>query len=81
MNDPLVLVPCFWVGLVFCKDSNSKLATPHNSRSTIKVGTILKLQASYYEYLKVLSSNTSGLEAHVGIYRLLMKGIFDADVP
>ena len=39
-------MPCFWVGLVFCKDSNSKLATPHNSRSTIKVDTILKLQAT-----------------------------------
>ena len=32
-------------------------------------------------YCKVKSSNTSGLEAHtVIIYRLLMKGIFDANV-
>ena len=31
-------------------------------------------------YRKVASSNTSRLEAHTGIYRLLMKGIFDAHV-
>ena len=28
-------------------------------------------------YRKVPSSNTSGLEAHAGFFRLLMKGIFD----
>ena len=31
-------------------------------------------------YHKVASSNTSCLEAHAGIYTLLMKGIFDAYV-
>ena len=31
-------------------------------------------------YRKVASSNTSCLEAHAGISRLLMKGIFDAYV-
>ena len=30
-----------------------------------------------YEYRKVASSNTSHLEAHAGVFRLLMKGIFD----
>ena len=29
------------------------------------------------KYCKVLSSNTSRLEAHTGFFRLLMKGIFD----
>ena len=28
-------------------------------------------------YRKVVSSNTSHLEAHAGFFRLLMKGIFD----
>ena len=28
-------------------------------------------------YRKIASSNTSHLEAHAGIFRLLMKGIFD----
>ena len=28
-------------------------------------------------YRKVASSNTSCLEAHTGLFRLLMKGIFD----
>ena len=31
-------------------------------------------------YRKVVSSNTSRLEAHAGIYSLLMKGIFEAYV-
>ena len=30
-----------------------------------------------YEYCKLASSNTSRLEAHEGLFRLLMKGIFD----
>ena len=29
-----------------------------------------------YRYRKIASSNTSRLEAHVGFFRLLMKGIF-----
>ena len=29
------------------------------------------------KYCKVLSFNTSHLEAHTGFFRLLMKGIFD----
>ena len=29
-----------------------------------------------FEYRKIASSNTSRLEAHVGFFRLLMKGIF-----
>ena len=36
-----------------------------------------KLQEAY---CKVVSSNTSRLEAHAGFFRLLMKGIFDAYV-
>ena len=28
-------------------------------------------------YCKVASSNTSGLEAHAGFFRLLLRGIFD----
>ena len=31
-------------------------------------------------YRKVVSSNTSHLEAHAGFFRMLMKGIFDAYV-
>jgi hypothetical protein len=34
----------------------------------------------FVKYHKVESSNTSHLEAHAGIYRLLMKGIFNAYV-
>jgi hypothetical protein len=36
---------------------------------------IMKYNAYYYH--KVASSNTSCLEAHVGFFRLLMKGILD----
>ena len=32
---------------------------------------------SSFDYHKVVSSNTSRLEAHDGFFRLLMKGIFD----
>ena len=32
---------------------------------------------SAFSYRKVLSSNTSHLEAHAGFFRLLMKRIFD----
>ena len=32
------------------------------------------------KYRKVASSNTSRLEAHAGLFRLLMKGIFDPNV-
>ena len=32
----------------------------------------------FLTYLRVASSNTSGLEPRPGLYRLLMKGIFDA---
>ena len=32
----------------------------------------------FFEYRKVMSSNTSCLEAHAGFLRLLMKGIFDS---
>ena len=32
---------------------------------------------SAFSYRKVLSSNTSHLEAHAGFFRLLMKGILD----
>ena len=28
------------------------------------------------DYRKIASSNTSGLKAHVGLFRLLIKGIF-----
>ena len=31
-------------------------------------------------YRKLVSSNTSGLDAHAGFFRLLMKGFFDAYV-
>ena len=31
----------------------------------------------FFNYRKVASSNTSGLEAHTGFFRLLMKEIFD----
>ena len=31
---------------------------------------------SNFKYRKVASSNTSRLEAHIGFFRLLMKGIF-----
>ena len=37
---------------------------------------ILSVQALDFNYHKIVSSNTSRLEAHVGIFRLLMKGIF-----
>ena len=30
----------------------------------------------FFKYHKIASSNTSRLEAHVGFFRLLMKGIF-----
>ena len=35
---------------------------------------------TFFTYHKVASSNTSRLEALGGIYRLLLKGIFDAYV-
>ena len=35
---------------------------------------------SVTKYRKVASSNTSHFEAHAGLFRLLMKGIFDAYV-
>ena len=34
------------------------------------------LKKNHITYLKVVSSNTSHLEAHAGFFRLLMKGIF-----
>ena len=34
----------------------------------------------YLTYYKIVSSNTSCLEAHVGFFRLLMKGIFGPNV-
>ena len=34
-------------------------------------------QNIFFVYCKVMSSNTSCLEAHAGFFRLLMKGIFD----
>ena len=34
----------------------------------------------FFEYRKVASSNTSRFEAHAGLFKLLMKGIFDAYV-
>ena len=33
------------------------------------------------DYCKIASSNTSGLKAHIGLFRLLMKGIFGPYVP
>ena len=33
-----------------------------------------------FRYRKIASSNTSRLEAHVGFFRLLMKGIFGPNV-
>ena len=36
-----------------------------------------KNSAQQNGYRKIASSNTSRLEAHAGIFRLLMKGIFD----
>ena len=33
--------------------------------------------SNYITYCKVASSNTSCLEAHAGLFRLLMKGVFD----
>ena len=36
-----------------------------------------KIVKLFLEYHKVLSSNTSCLEAHAGFFRLLMKGIFN----
>ena len=48
--------------------------TPRFQNSMINVGSLL-FQAIRYH--KVASSNTSHLEAHAGIFRLLMKGIFD----
>ena len=40
----------------------------------VKVNSIFLFKQVYRE---VASSNTSRLEAHVGFFRLLMKGIFD----
>ena len=37
----------------------------------------LNLDEPYLGYCKVASSDTSHLEAHAGIFRLLMKEIFD----
>ena len=34
------------------------------------------LQAEKCNYRKIANSNTTRLEAHVGLFRLLMKGIF-----
>ena len=38
---------------------------------------LYKLGIIFFFYRKVASSNTSHLEAHAGLFRLLMKGIFD----
>ena len=43
-------------------------------------GYRLGLITSNYTYRKVGSSNTSGLEAHAGFFKLLLKGIFDPHV-
>ena len=47
-----------------------------------KQNKIMTLEVQNYktEYRKVASSNTSRFEAHAGLFRLLMKGIFDAYV-
>ena len=42
-----------------------------------KVGIKLQTTSIYTSYLKIVSSNMSRLEAHVVIFRLLMKGILD----
>ena len=36
-----------------------------------------KICIDIFTYRKVMSSNTSRLEAHTGFFRLLMPGIFD----
>ena len=46
------------------------------SKNKIEGTPILKLAMVKRLYRKILSSNTSRLEAHVGFFRLLMKGIF-----
>ena len=40
-----------------------------------------KIHHNKMKYRKVASCNTSRLEAHAGLFRLLMKGIFDPYVP
>ena len=47
---------------------------------SLKLIWFLGLHRYYFSYRKVASSNTSCLEAHVGFFRLLMKGIFDSYV-
>ena len=42
-----------------------------------KVTLMVFIKPNLHKYRKVVSSNTSRLEAHAGFFKLLMKGIFD----
>ena len=45
-----------------------------------KINKVMKMNSTIHQkldkYRKIASSNTSRLEAHVGFFRLLMKGVF-----
>ena len=47
---------------------------------TVLKNTVHLIGTKEYMYRIVASSNTSPFEVHPGIFRLLMKGIFDAYV-
>ena len=48
--------------------------------SETEVRGLVTIKWSPEAYRKVMSSNTSHLEAYAGFFRLLMKGIFDSYV-
>ena len=51
----------------------------NNTDLTANIGDdeVSLMSKQFLKYRVVASSNTSRLEAHPGIFRLLMKGIFD----
>ena len=56
-----------FIKVIVCKVTRS------NSLSLILLGCVTRIKI----HRKIASSNTSCLEAHVGFFRLLMKGTFD----
>ena len=54
----------------------------NNTDLTANIGDdeVSLMSKQFWKYRVVASSNTSRLEAHPGIFRLLMKRIFDAYV-
>ena len=59
---------------VHMPENKNKILSPFSIAQRLSLDQLLLF---LHTYRKVASSNTSCLEAHVGFFRLLMKGIFD----